>query len=236
MSDDPTRTPLTPAGAAPSDPVVDPPVDPADVDPTLDPADVDPAAELEVVDDGPISMERLSDYLDAGREPYDPEIESDPSALAQLAALARLRSMTAGLVAEDAAAEPAPDPSWIAGVMSRVRLESRTGREIPLSSPDPRSTLHVTEGAVRSLIREAGDSVPGAVVISCGIVGDVDRPDAVVGVEVAISALFGTTVPDVADAVREAVAAHLAAQTELVVEAVDVTVRDVHLLDTDGGL
>ena len=42
--------------------------------------------------------------------------------------------------------------------------------------------------------------------------------------------------PDVADAVREAVAAHLAAQTELVVEAVDVTVRDVHLLDTDGGL
>ena len=57
-----------------------------------------------------------------------------------------------------------------------------------------------------------------------------------VGVEVSISALFGTTVPDVADAVREAVAAHLAAQTELVVEAVDVTVRDVHLLDTDGGL
>ena len=75
MSDDPTRTPLTPAGAAPSDPAADP-------------ADVDPAAELEVVDDGPISMERLSDYLDAGREPYDPEIESDPSALAQLAALA----------------------------------------------------------------------------------------------------------------------------------------------------
>jgi hypothetical protein len=214
MSDDPTRAPLPSEPAAP----------------------VDPAAELEAVDDGPISLERLSDYLDAGREPYDPEIEADPSALAQLAALTRLRSLTAGLLAEDAAAEPAPDPSWIAGVMSRVRLESRTGREIPLSSPDPRSRLHVTEGAVRSLIREAGDSVPGSVVISCGIVGDVSEPDAVVSVEVAISALFGTTVPVVAEAVRAAVAGHLAAQTELVVEAVDVTVRDVHLLDTDGGL
>ena len=161
------------------------------------------ADELEVVDDGPISMERLSDYLDAGREPYDPEIEADPS--------------------------------WIAGVMSRVRLESRAGREIPLASSDPRSTLHITEGAVRALIREAGDSVPGAVVISCGIVGDVAEPGAVVRVEVAISALFGTAVQELADEVRRAVLDDLGRQTELVVEALDVTVRDVHQLDTDGG-
>jgi len=193
------------------------------------------ADELEVVDDGPISMERLSDYLDAGREPYDPEIEADPSALAQLAALTRLRAMTASIVAADAAAEPAPDPSWIAGVMSRVRLESRAGREIPLASSDPRSTLHITEGAVRALIREAGDSVPGAVVISCGIVGDVAEPGAVVRVEVAISALFGTAVQELADEVRRAVLDDLGRQTELVVEALDVTVRDVHQLDTDGG-
>lgn len=93
-------------------------------------------------------------------------------------------------------------------------------------------------GAVRGLIREAGDSVDGALVISCAIVGDVAQPDARVTVEVAISALYGVAVQPLANDVRDAVARHLLQQTELVVESVDVTVRDVHQLDdeADGGL
>jgi len=183
-----------------------------------------------------VSVERLSDYLDAGRQPWDSAIEEDPAALAQLAALERLRSMSVELVATDEAETPAPDPSWIAGVMSRVRLEARTGREIPLSSPDERSRLHITEGAVRSLIREAGDSVTGAVVVSCGITGDVTLLDSPVRVDVAISALFGAAVPALAESVRNAVSRRLLQQTELVVEAVDVTVRDVHLAESEGSL
>ncbi|MBD8704846.1 Asp23/Gls24 family envelope stress response protein [Frigoribacterium sp. CFBP 13712] len=188
-------------------------------------------------DDG-VSIERIADYLDEGRQPYDPLIEDDPSALAQLNALQRLRGISAQLLTDEVAATPAPAPSWIADVMSRVRLESRSGREIPLTSTHERTTLHITEGAVRGLIREAGDSIDGALVISCAIVGDVAQPDAIVTVDVAISALYGVAVQPLADEVRDAVARHLLQQTELVVESVDVTVRDVHQLDdeADGGL
>jgi len=196
--------------------------------PAVPPVDVEP-------DDAGVSTERLSDYLDSGREPYDPLIEDDPACLAQLLALQRLRSLSVGLVESDVAASPAPDPSWIAGVMDRVRRESRTGRDIPLASPDARSTLHITEGAVRSLVREAGDAVPGAVVVSCGLAGDVGVADAPVRVDVAVSVVYGADVRQVADRVRAAVAAALTRQTELVVEALDVTVRDVHLGARDGG-
>jgi uncharacterized alkaline shock family protein YloU len=191
------------------------------------------AAETEL---GGVSTERLADYLDAGREPYDPLIEDDPAALAQLVALQRLRALSADLVESDAAAAPAPDPSWIAGVMDRVRMESRTGRDIPLTSPDARSTLHITEGAVRSLVREAGDSVPGSVVVSCGLSGDVGVDGAPIRVDVALSVVYGADVRQVADLVRGAVAEALSRQTELVVEALDVTVRDVHLGAREAGL
>jgi hypothetical protein len=197
----------------------------------VDPTAVDDAADDDAAyaDDDAISPERLVDYLDAGRQPYDPEIEESPEAVAQLAALERLRSMGARLFEADAAATPAPDPSWIAGVMDRVRLESRAGRQIPLSSIDDRSTLHITEGAVRALIREAGDGVEGAMVISCTIRGDVSVPGALVRVEVVVSGLFGRSLPALADAVREAVSSRLSRQTELTIESVDVTVDDVHL-------
>jgi hypothetical protein len=200
-----------------------------------------PVADAPVADvpvgDAPdvVSAERLSDYLDSGREPYDPLIEDDPASRAQLVALERLRALSAELVDSDVAASPAPDTSWIAGVMDRVRTESRTGRDIPLASPDVRSTLHITEGAVRSLVREAGDSVPGVVVVSCGLAGDVGVVGAPVRVDVAVSVVYGADLRHVADLVRAAVAEALARQTELVVEALDVTVRDVHLGAREAG-
>jgi hypothetical protein len=187
----------------------------------------------EGADDG-VSPERLVDYLDAGRQPYAPEIEESPEALAQLAALERLRAMGARLLESDAAAAPAPDPSWISGVMDRVRLESRAGRQIPLASIDERSTLHITEGAVRALIREAGDGVDGAMVISCTIHGDVSVPGALVRVEVVVSGLFGEPLPALAEAVQAAVSSSLSRQTELTLESVDVVVDDVHL-QSEGG-
>lgn len=211
------------------------PVDPgASVEPGA-PGDADPSPDelVDGIDDG-VSPERLVDYLDAGRQPYDPEIEESPEARAQLAALERLRAMGARLLESDAAASPAPDPSWISGVMDRVRLESRAGRQIPLASIDERSTLHITEGAVRSLIREAGDGVEGAMVISCTIHGDVSVPGALVRVEVVVSGLFGEPLPALAEAVKSAVSSSLSRQTELTLESVDVVVDDVHL-QSEGG-
>ena len=63
----------------------------------------------------------------------------------------------------------------------------------------------------------------------------VDRPVTLspVRVEVTISALRGEFVPVMADEVRQAVALQLSRQTELVVEAVDIVVGDVHLFETE---
>jgi hypothetical protein len=185
--------------------------------------------------DQSVTLERLSDYLDRGRSPYDPRIEEDPEVFSQLATLERLRTLSGRLVADEAAALPAPDPSWLSGVMDRVRQEARSGRDIPLGSGDLRYRLHMTEGAVRGLIREAGDSVPGSVVISCALDGDVGSPGSTVRVEVTISALRGEFVPAMADEVREAVTLRLLQQTELVVEAVDIVVGDIHLFEAEGG-
>ncbi|RKR76086.1 hypothetical protein [Frondihabitans australicus] len=184
--------------------------------------------------DDTVTLERISDYLDAGRLPYDPAIEDDPENQAQLVALARLRSLSARLVEDDADAVPAPDSGWLSGVMERVRREARSGRDLPIAGDDPRAVLQVTEGAVRGLIREAGDGVHGAIVISCVLRGDVSTIGAPVRVEVTISALRGEFVPAMADEVRAAVGLRLAAQTELAVEAIDIVVGDVHLL-ADGG-
>lgn len=187
--------------------------------------------------DQTVTLERLADYLDAGRQPYDPVIEDDPSNAQQLAALERLRALSGQLVADEAAEVPPPDPSWFSGVMERVRQEARSGRDIPLApdAADALSTLHMTEGAVRGLIREAGDSVAGAVVISCALSGDVSVVGTPVRVEVTISALKGEFVPAMADEVRAAVGLRLARQTELVVEAVDIVVGDVHLFENEVG-
>ena len=182
--------------------------------------------------DPTVTLERLAHYLDSGRVPYDPAIEDVPENASQLATLERLRLLSEQLVDEDAASEPPPDAGWISGVMERVRQEARSGRDIPLDSRND-VTLHMTEGAVRGLIREAGDSIPGAVVISCALHGDVSGVGVPVRVEVTISALRGQYVPVMADEVREAVTLELLRQTELDVEAVDIVVGDVHLLEAE---
>jgi uncharacterized alkaline shock family protein YloU len=183
--------------------------------------------------DDTVTLERLADYLDSGRRPYDPAIEDDPQNASQLATLERLRVLSGRVLDDDASAVPPPDPSWFGGVMARVRLEARSGRDIPIAAGDAQSVLHMTEGAVRGLIREAGDSIDGAVVISCALSGEVDVPSAPIRVEVTISALRGEFVPAMADEVRQAVALRLARQTELVVEAVDIVIGDVHLLEAE---
>lgn len=179
-----------------------------------------------------VTLERLSDYLDSGRFPYDPEIEDVPENAGQLAVLQRLRSLSGRLMSDDAAAEPEPDPSWFSGVMDRVRREARSGRDIPLLATDVDETLHVTEGAVRGLIREAGDSVAGSVVISCSIDGSLTELGAPLRIEVTISALRGEFVPIMADEVRQAVADRLTEQ-ELTVESVDIVIGDVHQLESE---
>ncbi|MEH3090003.1 MAG: Asp23/Gls24 family envelope stress response protein [Microbacterium arborescens] len=174
------------------------------------------------------TIDEISDYLEAGRAPYDPAIETCPDCLNALDALERAGRISRELIAADAAQLPAPTDSWFHGVMDAVRSELRAGRSIPLSHPDPRVIATVTEGAVQALIRASGDAVGGVFIGHTRIIGDVEVAGAPVAVEVTASVAWGESLPAVAAAVRGAVADALEQHTELAVTAIDVTVEDVH--------
>lgn len=173
------------------------------------------------------TFEELTDYLDAGREPADPSIEGSAGCQLALDALERLRGLTPTLIAADAAASPQADAGWIDRILSGIALDARSGRRIPYSSPDPRIDLGVTEGAVRGLIRAAENDVPGVLVGRCRLDGDVTAPGAPIRIDVDASVPYGAPIPRLAERLREAIGARLAAHTELVVARIDITIHDI---------
>ena len=172
------------------------------------------------------TLDDLSDYLDRGRQPAVPEIDQDAECQAVLASLERVGSLSRDLVARDATAL---DENWISSLFTSITREVRAGRDIPLTTSDPLATLVITEGAIRELVRAAGDSVPGVLVGRCSLeLGDV------VTVDIAISVLLGAPVREAAEAVRQRVYSDLLRHTELAIGSVDVTVTDVHVVASDG--
>ncbi len=173
------------------------------------------------------SIDELADYLDAGMRPADPTIDDSPACQNALAALVRLRQSSLGSL-ESAAAEEAPaDESWVSGVLANISLEARAGRDVPLRPKAPTERPVMTEGAIRSLVRSAGDGVADALIARCTLEGDVTELGAPVRVVVEIAVRAGAGIRTVASEVRETVAAVLADQTDLVVDSVDVVVRDL---------
>ena len=174
------------------------------------------------------SIEELSDYLDAGRLPRDDSIESSPGCLIALASLERLRNAAWALLEAEADADPERDSAWIGRLMGTISREARAGRDIPISSGDASVALSVTEGSVRGLIRAAGDDVGGVLIASCSLEGDVTRPGEPITVNIAASVAWGLSLPMLAEELRASILAALARHTELVVEGVNVTIRDIH--------
>ncbi|MHC2185259.1 putative alkaline shock family protein YloU [Rathayibacter agropyri] len=179
-----------------------------------------------------IGIDELSDYLDRGRSPYDPVIEESPEHRRTLRALERVRALSGALIDDDAARLPAPEASWFGSILAQARREARAGRDIPFASMQPDMSLTITEGAVRGLVREAGDSVPGVLVGRCRLVGDIDVGAEVV-VEVTISVFWGIPIAEAAQQVRERVHTRLLTQTELRVSTIDVRVEDVYLPEAE---
>ena len=173
------------------------------------------------------TIDELADYLDAGMQPADPSIDDSAACQNALAALVRLRQSSLGSLDVAAEQEAPADESWIGGVLANISLEARAGRDVPLRPSVPTERPVVTEGAVRSLVRTAGDVVPGVVIVRCSLQGDVTRLGAPVRVLVELAIRSGTPIHPAAEHVRQAVAATLAEQTDLLVEAVDVRVRDL---------
>lgn len=179
------------------------------------------------------TLDELSDYLDRGRTPAIPDIDDNAECQAALASLERLGSLSRSLVVQDARDNPTIDESWLGSLLDTIGREVKAGRDIPLSVSDPAVTLSITEGAVRELVRAAGDSVDGVLVGSCQVDGDIDHPTAGVTIRLTISVVLSAPVHELARAVRERVHTELLTHTELRIDAIDVTVSDVHLLATE---
>ncbi|WP_427796253.1 Asp23/Gls24 family envelope stress response protein [Clavibacter nebraskensis] len=177
-------------------------------------------------DGAPLDMAALADYLDRGRTPRIAAYEDDPETRNALRALEHMRDL-GELVEVEAEEADAPGDDFFRGVLAHISRESRAGRDIPLSHPDPAVRLALTEGAVRTLVRQAGDEVPGVLVGRCTLDGDVTRAGEPVRVALTLSVVWGDPLPELAQRVRERVHAALLRHTELRVEAIDVTVVDV---------
>jgi len=178
------------------------------------------------------TIQQLSDYLDAGRSPADPEIDHDAEAQAVLTALERLRSASRDLLERDARTSAPADEAWFDELMETVTRESRAGRTIPYPQYDPQTALETTEGAVRALVRAVGDRVPGILVSRVALHGDLVESGGSGGtvvVEVSVSLRWGVASRSAIDELRSAVAATLVRHTPLVPSAVDIVVADVHL-------
>ncbi len=183
------------------------------------------------------TIEELSDYLDAGRYPANPSIDASPGCQIALAALARLRSLSGAMLDAEAAREPAPDESWISGIVQNIGREARAGRSIPIAHPSPSAALAITEGSVRGLIRAAGEEAGGLVVGRCRLDGDVTTPGSPVAIHVDVSAYGDEPIPKAAARLRTAIDEALRRHTDLVVTAIDITVQDIHSVtgdDTEG--
>jgi hypothetical protein len=171
----------------------------------------------------------LSDYLDRGENPPEEFLNTAPENRIAYDALTRFRTMAQDILADDVTAETGPDDGWVTRILKNINREARSGRSIPVSHPSPNAELSLTEGAVRGLIRSAGDGVAGTFIGSCALVGDVTTPGSPVTVTVEASVFWGERMPQTAQHLRDAITTSLLHHTELNIQAVNVTITNVHL-------
>ena len=182
---------------------------------------------LEPTDLDGYTLDELTDYLDAGRQPANRSIDESPGCQLALDALERLHGLGAELIAADAAASPEVDPGWVDRILSGIALDARAGRRIPFESPEASIDLAITEGAVRGLIRSAENTVPGLLVGRCRLEGDVTDPGAPIRIEIEANALLGEPIVLAAERLREEVGVRLRSHTELNIVAIDIAIRDI---------
>ena len=180
------------------------------------------------------TIEELSDYLDRGYQPAIASIDQSSGCQIVLNALRRLRALSASLLEQEALAEQPRDDRWVQRILGQIGLEARAGREIPFQAPVTNASLGITEGAVRGIIRAAGDAVGGAIIGRCRLDGNVSVADEPIIVSIDLSVVWGTGIPAVVERIRAAVLRDLAIHTELNILAVDVTVHDIQPPDRKG--
>lgn len=178
------------------------------------------------------TLDELTDYLEAGREPRDPSIEGSAGCQLALDALAHLRGLGGQLIDADTAAMPPVEESWVDRILGGIALDARAGRRIPFVGDDPSEEFAITEGAVRGLVRSAENAVPGILVGRSVLHGDVTEPGSPITVGIEVSALYGTPIPDAVERLRAEVRERVGRHTDLTLAAVDIAVRDIQMVES----
>jgi len=178
------------------------------------------------------TLDDLSAYLDRGRLPAIAAIDTNAECRAVLDSMERVGALSRELLASDVRENPSVDENWLGSLLTSISRELRAGRDIPLSSTDPTTSLSITEGAVRELVRSAGDSVDGVLVGSCTLIGTPDGTEPI-QVSLTISVVLARPLQELADEVRKRVYSELLKHTELDIEAVNVTIGDVHIMTSE---
>jgi len=174
------------------------------------------------------TLDQLSDYLDVGMTPPNPDIDSSAACQIALTSLRRVRAASALLLDAEADDESPPGDGWVERILNAISLDFHAGRSIPVAHPSPRAVITTTEGAIRGLIRAAGDTVHGLLVGRCTLDGDITTPGAPIRIRVDASVFWGQQIPKTATQLQEAISLAMSNQTELNVTAIDVTVHDIY--------
>jgi hypothetical protein len=177
------------------------------------------------------TVESLSDYLDRGREPRDPHIESSPAAQNALAALSRLRAVAPRVMAAHAEQFAPTNDGWLKRILDQIGLQAHAGRDIPISHDVGGAVLSISEGAVRSLVRDAGDLTDGLIVERCRLDGDLETPGAPIDIHVVVSTFDGLDEARVTAEFREHVLESLGLHTDLVIASITVRIHSTDLVD-----
>lgn len=174
---------------------------------------------------GRFTLEELSDYLASGCNPPREEIDSDPEARHALAQLRRLTKLTNELTMDTADVDD--ETPWWLNVLHNLSTETRTGRLVPLTTQVDGAEHFITEGAIKALIRDAGDAVPGALLGRIRFDGDIEQPQAPVVVDIDVTIKAHTVIPEAAEQIRHAALESLSHHSSLKVAAINVTISDV---------
>jgi hypothetical protein len=177
------------------------------------------------------TVESLGDYLDRGREPRDPKIESSPAAQNALAALSRLRAVAPRVIAARAEQFAPTNDSWLKRILDQIGVQAHAGRDIPISYDVDGAVLSISEGAVRSLVRDAGDHTDGLIVERCRLDGDVEAPGAPIDIHVVVSTFDGLDEARVTSEFREHVLESLGLHTDLVIASITVRIHSTDLVE-----
>lgn len=178
------------------------------------------------------TLDELTDYLEAGRQPEDPSIEGSAGCQLALDALERLRGLGGQLIDADTAAMPEVDESWVDRILDGIALDARAGRRIPFAPDALGDDFAITEGAVRGLVRSAENAVDGLLVGGTHLRGDVTEVGAPIRLEIEASAFYGAAIPQAVTRLRTEIADRLRRHTDLNVVAIDITVSDIQQVGT----